>query len=135
MANETGTSIADQNQAETTAKIAEQNDRFRTTWGADFTVPGQIVMTRGVSDLSPAAKAIIMQRVQKFDAFTEDNDPYGDHTFGAFDFEIGGNNYRIFWKIDLHGNFYDTEYVMGSEDPANPQVTRRVLTIMHASEY
>ncbi len=77
------------------AKIAEQNDRFRTTWGADFTVPGQIVMTRGVADLSPAAKAIIMQRVQKFDTFTEDNDPYGDHTFGAFDFEVAGNNYRL----------------------------------------
>ncbi|MEO1538259.1 MAG: DUF3768 domain-containing protein [Pseudomonadota bacterium] len=113
------------------AKIAEQNDRFRTTWGADFTVPGQIVMTRGVADLSPAAKAIIMQRVQKFDTFTEDNDPYGDHTFGVFEFEIDGNSYRIFWKIDL----YDPEYNMGSDDPANPQVTRRVLTIMHASEY
>jgi len=51
-------------------KIAEQNDRFRTTWGADFTVPGQIVMTRGVADLSPAAKAIILQRVHGFDTFT-----------------------------------------------------------------
>ena len=120
-----------QSEADIAAKIAEQNDQFRATWGADFTVPGQIVLTLGVADLSPAAKAIIMQRVQKFDTFTEDNDPYGDHTFGAFDFEIGGNSYRIFWKIDL----YDTEYSMGSDDPANPQVTRRVLTIMHASEY
>ena len=61
-------------EAETNAIIAEQNDRFRTTWGADFTVPGQIVLTRGVTDLSPAAKAIIMQRVQQFSEFTEDND-------------------------------------------------------------
>lgn len=131
MTEQTSLSNEDQEQTETAAKIAEQNDRFRNTWGADFTVPGQIVMTRGVADLSPAAKAIVMQRVQKFEAFTEDNDPYGDHTFGAFEFEIGGNSYTLFWKIDL----YDTEYVMGSEDPANPQVTRRVLTIMHASEY
>ena len=131
MTDASSTPNEDQDQAETAAKIAEQNDRFRSTWGADFTVPGQIVMTRGVADLSPAAKAIIMQRVQKFEAFTEDNDPYGDHTFGAFEFEIGGNSYTLFWKIDL----YDTEYVMGSEEPANPQVTRRVLTIMHASEY
>lgn len=131
MFNETDTSKEDQKQAETAASIAEQNDRFRKTWGADFAVPGQIVMTRGVADLSPAAKAIIMQRVQKFDTFTEDNDPYGDHTFGAFKFEIGGNSYSLFWKIDL----YDTDYSMGSEDPANPKVTRRVLTIMHASEY
>ena len=112
-------------------KIAEQNDRFRTTWGADFTVPGQIVMTRGVADLSSAAKAIIMQRVQGFDSFTEDNDPYGDHSFGAIHVEMAGDSHRIFWKIDL----YDTDYAMGSDDPANLAVTRRVLTILHASEY
>lgn len=131
MDNETDTSNEAQEQAAKTAKIAEQNDRFRRTWGADFTVPGQIVMTRGVADLSPAAKAIIMQRVQGFDVFTEDNDPYGDHSFGAFQFEIGGNSYHLFWKIDL----YDTDYSMGSDDPGNTTVTRRVLTIMHASEY
>ncbi|OJI92265.1 uncharacterized protein DUF3768 [Planktotalea frisia] len=118
-------------EAEFNAIIAEQNDRFRTTWGADFTVPGQIVLTRGVADLSPAAKAIIMQRVQTFSEFTEDNDPYGDHTIGAFKFEIAGNSYHIFWKIDL----YDKDYCMGSNDPADVAVTRRVLTVLHASEY
>ena len=131
MDSDTHTSNEVQEQAALAAKIAEQNDRFRQTWGADFTVPGQIVVTRGVADLSLAAKAIIMQRVQGFDVFTEDNDPYGDHSFGAFEFEIGGNTYHIFWKIDL----YDTDYSMGSDDPANTAVTRRVLTIMHASEY
>ena len=118
-------------EAETNAIIAEQNDRFRTTWGSDFTVPGQIVLTRGVADLSPAAKSIIMQRVQNFSEFTEDNDPYGDHSFGAFEFEIADNSYHIFWKIDL----YDQDYNRGSCDPANVSVTRRVLTILHASEY
>lgn len=131
MENETDTLNGVQAEAALAAKIAEQNDRFRRTWGADFTVPGQIVLTRGVADLSPAAKAIIMQRVQRFDVFTEDNDPYGDHGFGAFEFEIGGNSYHIFWKIDL----FDADYSMGSDDPGNTQVTRRVLTIMHASEY
>lgn len=111
--------------------IAEQNDRFRNTWGADHSVLGQIVFTRGVADLSPVAKAIIMQRVQHFSEFTKDNDPYGDHTFGAFEFEIAGNSYSIFWKIDL----YDTAYNMGSENPSDVSVTRRVLTILHASEY
>ncbi|WP_371228084.1 DUF3768 domain-containing protein [Roseovarius sp. 2305UL8-3] len=111
--------------------IANQNDRFRMSLGADVTVPGQIVMKRGVADLSPVAKAIIVQRVQGFEDFTEDNDPYGDHGFGAFEFEVGGNGYHIFWKIDL----YDIDYHMGSSDPGDPEVTRRVLTIMHASEY
>lgn len=131
MEQETDTSSEVQEEATLAAKIAEQNDRFRRTWGADFTVPGQIVMTRGVADLSPAAKAIIMQRVQGFVVFTEDNDPYGDHTFGAFKFEVGGNSYHLFWKINL----YDTDYHMGSDNPGNVEVTRRVLTVMHASEY
>ncbi|MGB3245607.1 MAG: DUF3768 domain-containing protein, partial [Sulfitobacter sp.] len=55
------------------------------------------------------------------------NDPYGDHTFGAF--ETAGE--KLFWKIDL----YDTTYHYGSEDPANPKATRRALTIMLRSEY
>ena len=37
----------------------------------------------------------------------------------------------VFWKIDA----YDRALQSGSEDPANPAVTRRVLTIMLASEY
>jgi hypothetical protein len=37
----------------------------------------------------------------------------------------------VFWKIDA----YDRELRFGSEGPADPAVTRRVLTIMLASEY
>ena len=99
---DTDTSTDAQEEVAQAAKIAEQNDRFRKTWGADFSVPGQIMLTRGVADLSLAAKAVIMQRVQGFDVFTEDNDPHGDHSFGAFEFEIGGKSYHIFWKIDLY---------------------------------
>ena len=35
--------------------IAEQNDRFRRSWGTDPTVPGRIVMTQGVAALGPRA--------------------------------------------------------------------------------
>lgn len=38
---------------------------------------------------------------------------------------------KVFWKIEA----YDRDLRFGSEDPANPAVTRRVLTIMLASEY
>ena len=62
-----------------------------------------------------------------FDAFTEDNDPHGEHDFGAFDHA----GHRIFWKID----YYDQSLEFGSENPADPAKTTRVLTIMLADEY
>ena len=111
--------------------IADQNDRFRRTWGADFTVPGQIVMTRSLADLAVGARTQIMKKVQKFDTFTEDNDPHGDHSFGAFEFDTETGIEILFWKIDL----FDTDYATGSPNPADPRQTRRVLTIMRASEY
>ena len=38
---------------------------------------------------------------------------------------------RVFWKLD----YYDRDLRFGSEDAANPAVTRRVLTIMLSDEY
>ena len=131
MTDQTALAAEEQAEIDRAAKIAEQNDRFRKTWGADLTVPGQIVVTRGVASLSVGAQVQIMQAVQTFDAFTEDNDPYGDHTFGAFEITAVGEAVKLFWKIDL----YDTEYTFGSAVPEDTAATRRVLTIMQRSEY
>ena len=67
-------------------------------------------------------------RVRDFDNFTEENDPYGEHDFGAFEVEGVG---RIFFKVD----YYDTDYSGGSDDPTDLEKTRRVLTVMLAEEY
>ncbi len=131
MNNQIILSAEEQAEIDRAAKIAEQNDRFRKTWGADFTVPGQIVVTRGVASLSAGAQVQIMRAVQTFDTFTEDNDPYGDHTFGAFEAIEAGETVKLFWKIDL----YDTEYTFGSAVPEDTATTRRVLTIMQRHEY
>ena len=103
--------------------LAEINDCFRRSF-----VGGEIYLTHGIASLSPVTQAEIITRVQAFDAFTEDNDPYGDHDFGAFDHPEAG---KVFWKID----YYDREKQFCSEDPCDPSKTCRFLTILLAEEW
>jgi uncharacterized protein DUF3768 len=105
-----------------TARIRELNDAFRRTFSG-----GQVMMTPGVAELPDMVKAAALCRVATFDKFTADNDPHGEHNFGNF--EIVNRNF--FWKID----YYDERCEHGSEDPADPRRTTRVLTLMLAGEY
>lgn len=105
--------------------VARLNDQFRTTGSAG--TAGMLVATAGVIHLGDGALTAIISEVCAFDAFTPDNDPYGEHDFGAFTW--GGE--RLFWKIDC----YDRAMREASPDPADPAVTLRVLTIMLAREY
>jgi Protein of unknown function (DUF3768) len=105
-----------------TARIAALNDRLRKTFTG-----GQVLLTQGVSVLSPAAKFAILQKVREFAAFSAENDPCGQHDFGSFK----QDGQTIYWKID----YYDAALEWGSPDPADPEVTTRVLTILLAEEY
>lgn len=102
--------------------IAGLNDLLRTTF-----MTGRVVVTEGVSALPDAIREEVITRVRTFEAFTPDNDPHGERDFGSF--KVDG--VRIFWKID----YYDPTMTGGSEDPADPKATTRVLTIMRAEEY
>ncbi|WP_245495834.1 MULTISPECIES: DUF3768 domain-containing protein [Rhizobium] len=104
------------------AAIRSLNDAFRRSPTA-----GRVVITPGVSALPHDQRLALLMAVVGFDDFNAGNDPYNEHDFGAI--ELDGVSY--FWKID----YYDQDYAMGSPDPANPHVTRRVLTIMRADEY
>ena len=103
--------------------IAALNDELRTTFQG-----GDILMTKGVAALSNATRVAVMTAIQSFDDFSEDNDPYKEHDFGAVEHE----GERFFWKIDYYNKFNPDE---GSYDPADPVVTNRVMTVMQASEY
>jgi Protein of unknown function (DUF3768) len=103
-------------------KIALLNDSLRRTFGG-----GKVVMTDGVAALPERDLAQLLERVRSFDAFTPDNDPYSEHDFGTV--ELGGRTY--FFKVD----YYAPDMDGGSEDPADPAKTTRVLTIMRADEY
>ena len=63
-----------------TARIRELNDAFRRTFAG-----GKVTMTAGVYALPDMVKAAALQKAATFDAFTEDNDPHGEHDFGSFE--------------------------------------------------
>lgn len=107
---------------EKTNTIRVLNDNFRSTF-----IGGRVVMTAGVSELPIDVKAGALLMVKAFKAFDEGNDPHHEHDFGSF--EIAGETF--FWKID----YYDRDCHFGSEDPGDPDVTTRVLTVMLAEEY
>ncbi len=106
-----------------TEKIRALNDALRTGSGGD----GMIVLTQGIQSQGEVFVSKVMSAVQQFDAFTPDNDPHGEHDFAAFDVE----GERINFKID----YYDLTMTCHSENASDPAVTKRVLTIMLASEY
>jgi len=105
-----------------TEKIRQLNDAFRSTLTG-----GRVMLTASVDALPSDVKAMAVRKVATFDDFGSDNDPHGEHDFGAFD--LAGH--KFFWKVDC----YDTECQFGSDDPADPAKTTRVLTIMLAADY
>jgi hypothetical protein len=105
-----------------TDKIRELNDQLRQNFAN-----GIAVMTPGIAALGPEAVERIVKTIAVFDDFCRANDPHEEHDFGGFE----ADGHRIFFKID----YYDKALTYHSPDPADPSVTKRVITIMLAEEY
>ena len=116
-----------------TLRIRALNDLLRKFFLTDgkHQTNGTVMLTSGIRDLNIGDQFKIWKAVQEFDDFTEGNDPHGEHDFGAVTVQGVDGTYHIFWKID----YYAPDMMHGSEDPADPAKTRRVLTIMLAKEY
>jgi len=105
-----------------TQHIRELNDELR-----QYLSGGTALITPGIAALGPEAVERIVKAVATFDDFCHANDPHEEHDFGAF--EVEGE--QLFFKID----YYDQDLKCHSPDPSDPKVTRRVITLMLASEY
>ncbi|MFB2553794.1 DUF3768 domain-containing protein [Ensifer soli] len=107
-----------------TMQIRALNDQLRK-----WPLPplGELFLTSSVMGLPHQDRFRILRKVMDFDAFTADNDPHGEHDFGA----IAHDGVNYFWKID----YYDLRKRNHSPDPTNRDVTCRVLTVMRADEY
>lgn len=105
-----------------TEKIRQLNDMLRKTF-----IGGQVMLTTGIRAKSAEDQANILQKVRSFNEFTKANDPYAEHDYGRFSY----NDEDIMFKIDYYNKTYDRM----SDDPSNPDITNRVMTIMCADEY
>ena len=102
--------------------IATLNDKFRKSF-----IGGEVLLSAGIAAMSSEDKANIVALVQNFNDFNEGNDPYYERDWGSFDYK----DEKILWKID----YYDLNHKYMSEDPSNPDITNRVLTIMTVYEF
>lgn len=103
-------------------KIRQLNDSFRTSLRG-----GRVTITGALAQAPQETISLVLLAVVAFDAFTPDDDPYGEHDFGAFD--VGGRRYNF--KID----YYDLAEENASPDPANPIVTVRIMSVFYAEDY
>ena len=103
-------------------RVGELNDAFRKSF-----IGGRVLVTAGVNAFSPGTRAQVIEKVQTFNNFTPENDPYLEHDFGSFKEE----GEKFFWKIE----YFDLTLEGHSTDASDPEKTVRVLTIMLASEY
>jgi hypothetical protein len=105
-----------------TGRIRALNDELR-----QHLIGGLAVITPGVAALGPEAVERIVKTIAAFDDFCHANDPHEEHDLGSFQ----ADGYEILFKID----YYDKTLTAHSPDPADPDVTERVITIMLAEEY
>lgn len=103
-------------------RIRALNDQLRQKH-----IGGRIMLTRGVIELGPLFIMSSLMHIARFNDFKPDNDPYGEHDFGA----VTVGSQRVFWKID----YYDQSLTSCAVDPAEPNGCVRVLTVMLAKEY
>ena len=107
---------------ERTVIIRRLNDQLRCQH-----IGGHVMVTPGIRALGNVAVAEILAEITRFDGFSADNDPYEEHDCAVLNY--GGQ--QVIWKID----YYDRKMIFASPDPADPEVTERVMVVMLLEEY
>ena len=104
------------------AKIRALNDDFRRTFRG-----GRVMITAGVNALTHTVQRAVFQKIQAFEAFDDERDPWDNHGFVS----VEHDGQTFFAKID----YYNRDLSAHSKDATDPEKTCRVMTIMLAEEY
>lgn len=106
------------------AEIRRLNDQLRQNLTG-----GRVLFTGSLAGQD--AESIMLQHLVlasvRLSEIDPESDTYGEGDFGKI--EVKGS--KFFWKID----YYDATLSAGSEDPADPRKTTRVMSIFHADDY
>lgn len=102
--------------------IARLNDQLRKTG-----IGGTIMITDELRRVTGFDPEILVADLANYDEFDSDNDPHGERDFGLISYK----SEDVIWKVD----YYDKSLEFGSEDPADPAVTSRVLVLMLARQW
>jgi len=101
--------------------IARLNDQLRTTGTG-----GTIMITQNVKRITGFDAAVLTKTLAEYSHFDADNEHH-ERDFGAM--TLWG--WDLLFKVD----YYCPSLKFASEDPADPQKTHRVLTVMLASDW
>jgi hypothetical protein len=107
-------------------RIAALNDELRMGRSPRN---GKVIVTGDLAAEQPdpeKLKAIVVA-LHQFNAFTEDNDPHGEHDCAKF--AVGDEEFMF--KIDYYA--LDEEHL--SDHPEDPNVTIRVMSVFYAHDY
>ena len=107
-------------------RCRELNDELRQNIGQN-TGKNIVVLTQGLQAQSNGFIREAISKIQRFNSFNSDNDPYGEHDVIVITIQ----NTRVIAKID----YFDNDLKFHSPDKADPVATKRVITIMLSSEY
>jgi hypothetical protein len=103
-------------------RIRAINDQCRATF-----LGCAVLVTAAFEALPADLKAKALRAVRAFQDFDEGNDPYHEHDCASLTVE----GQAFIFKFD----YYAPDMRHGSDDPSDVENTRRVLTIMLASDY
>lgn len=118
--------MADKKTKFTAEDIAHGNDLMRTNFSLfalSINALAKVVITRGVIAHQKHMK--VFMAVKHFTDFNQDNDPRGEHDFGA----VIVDGQRFYFKIDYYDDHFEHRVDPYEQEPS------RLLTIMLAEEY
>ena len=122
--NDSRQDSCNQNPSKTTrqSKIRKLNNEFRRSG-----LNGLTISSRGVRALDKEMRDSIINTIRGIDELPPSNDPDNTDSLGS----ILVGEHLVFWTIEA----FDLDLICSSRDPSDPNVTRRVMTIMLAEEY